>query len=66
MPVALTFESFYALGIKKLYKLIILKIKDLKTTNKDHKKGTKQGSRYCSVESVEYLIYMTEILFSWH
>jgi len=29
--------------------LVILKIKDLKTTNRDHKKVTKQGSRYSSV-----------------
>jgi len=35
---------------------MVLKIKDLKTTNRDHKKATKQGGRYCSVESVEYVI----------
>jgi len=29
--------------------LVILKIKDLKTTNRDRKKVTKQGSRYSSV-----------------
>jgi len=29
--------------------LVILKIKELKTTNRDRKKVTKQGSRYSSV-----------------
>jgi len=34
----------------------MLKTKDLKT---DCKKATKQGSRYCSVESLECVIHMT-------
>jgi len=46
-------------AFKKLHKLVILKIKDLKTTNRDHKKATKQGSRCCSLESVECVIHMT-------
>jgi len=33
--------------------------RDLKTTNRDCKKATKQGSRYCLVESVECVIHMT-------
>jgi len=40
---------------KKL-KLEIFKINNLKTTNRDRKKATKQDSRYCSVEHV---IHMT-------
>jgi len=43
-------------AFKKLYKLVILKIKDLITTNRDHKKATKQGSRYCSV-GIQFLSY---------
>jgi len=42
--------------------LEILKIKDLKTTNRDHKKPTKQGSRYCSIVSVECVIHMAYCL----
>jgi len=49
MSVALAFQNFHAFGIKKLYKRVILKIKDLKITDRDRKKATKQGSRYCSV-----------------
>jgi len=45
--------------LKTFYKLVILKTKDLKTTNSDCKKATKQSSRYCSVESVECVIHMT-------
>jgi len=36
--------------------LVILKIKDLKTTNRDRKIATKQGSRYCSV-GIQFLSY---------
>jgi len=36
----------------------ILKIKDLKTLNRDCKNATRQGSRYCSVGSVECVIHM--------
>jgi len=43
-------------------KLEILKIKDQKTTNRDRKKATNQGSIYCSVGSVECVIHK---LFSW-
>jgi len=42
--------------LKKLYKLVILKIKDLKTVNRDCKKATKQGNRYCSV-GIQFLSY---------
>ena len=31
------------MGIKKLVKLVVKKIKDLKTWNRDQKKPTKQG-----------------------
>ena len=31
------------MGIKKLMKLVVKKIKDLKTLNRDQKKATKQG-----------------------
>jgi len=46
-------------AFKKLYKLVILKIKDLKTFNRHYKKATKQGSRYCSVGSFECVVHMT-------
>ena len=36
---------------KKPSKLDILKIKDLKTTNRDRKKANKQDIRYYSIES---------------
>jgi len=39
-------------------KSLILKIKNLKTTNSDHKKAIKQGSRHRSVESFECVIHM--------
>ena len=34
-----------------IYKLDILKIKDLKTTNRDRKKANKQDIRYYSIDS---------------
>jgi len=37
-------------GLINLLSLVISKIKDLKTTNRDRKKVTKQGSRYSSVD----------------
>jgi len=39
MSVALTFKTFMPWELKKLYKLVILKIKDLKTNNRDCKKS---------------------------
>ena len=36
---------------KKPNKLDIFKIKDLKTTNRDHKKAKKQDIRYYSIDS---------------
>ena len=48
------FQIFqHALGSKKLNKLDILKIKDLKTTNRDRKKASKQDRRYYSIDSKE-------------
>ena len=37
--------SFMPWAVKKLHKLEILKIKDLKTKNRDHKKANKQDVR---------------------
>jgi len=56
MSVALASKTFMPWTFKKLYKLVILKIKDLKTANRDRKKVTKQGSRYCSV-GIQFLSY---------
>ena len=39
------------MGSKKPNKLDILKIKDLKATNRDRKKANKQDIRYCSIDS---------------
>jgi len=51
MSVTLASKTFMPWAFKKpLPTIVILKVKDLKTTNRDRKKVTKQGS----------------ILFSWH
>ena len=39
------------MGSKKPSKLDILKIKNLKTTNRDRKKANKQDRRYYSIDS---------------
>jgi len=39
MSVALASKTFMPWAFKKLYKSAILKIKDLKTANRDHKKS---------------------------
>jgi len=39
MSVALASKTFMPWAFKKLHKLVILKIKDLKTTNRDRKKS---------------------------
>ena len=41
----------HVMGSKKSSKLDILKIKDLKTTNRDSKKANKQDIRYYSIDS---------------
>jgi len=57
MSVALASKTFMYWAFKKtLQTSNIIKIKDLKTANKDHKKATKQGSRYCSV-GIQFLSY---------
>ena len=38
-------------AVKKLSKLVILKIKDLKTTNRDRKKANKQDVTQYSIDS---------------
>jgi len=48
----LSFPKLLCLGHLKTLQTRNIKIKDLNTTNKDLKKVTIQGSRYCSVESV--------------
>jgi len=40
MSVALASKTFMPWTFKKLYKLVILKIKDLKTINRDRKKSS--------------------------
>jgi len=46
--------------LREVYQLVYCtsntKIKDLKTANKDRRKATKQGSRYCSV-GIQFLSY---------
>ena len=48
-PIKLNHLAFGSLNTNQ--QLDILKIKDLKTTNRDCKKANKQDIRYCSIDS---------------